>query len=143
MANKGDFVVFNTGKYFYLYSGDRLRRDPLPRRLCLLQLCQLQLHRASQWRRGGDRRRKGTFMKHTLIIALALMASPAAAGNLTGPAYVIDGDTIIVAGVHVRLNGVDAPEVRPSRPAGGRRFRRRVARRACARSSTTRSYAAT
>jgi endonuclease YncB( thermonuclease family) len=30
---------------------------------------------------------------------------------IEGPVRVIDGDTIVVAGVHVRLNGVDAEEV--------------------------------
>ncbi|MGF1610471.1 MAG: thermonuclease family protein [Kiloniellales bacterium] len=30
---------------------------------------------------------------------------------LTGPAWVIDGDTIIVAGERVRLHGIDAPEL--------------------------------
>jgi micrococcal nuclease len=82
----------------------------------------------------------------TALIALALMASPAYASNpsdlptidagqavattsaldggfrlpgtLSGPAYVIDGDTIVVGGVHVRLNGIDAPEViHPGQPA--------------------------
>ena len=31
--------------------------------------------------------------------------------RLTGPALVIDGDTIIVAGERVRLHGIDAPEL--------------------------------
>ena len=33
------------------------------------------------------------------------------AGSLTGPAKVIDGDTIVVAGELVRLHGLDAPEL--------------------------------
>jgi endonuclease YncB( thermonuclease family) len=33
------------------------------------------------------------------------------AGPLTGPAKVIDGDTIVVAGELVRLHGLDAPEL--------------------------------
>lgn len=32
-------------------------------------------------------------------------------GPLTGPAKVIDGDTIVVAGELVRLHGIDAPEL--------------------------------
>lgn len=32
-------------------------------------------------------------------------------GHLTGPAVVIDGDTIDVAGERVRLHGIDAPEL--------------------------------
>ena len=33
------------------------------------------------------------------------------AGPLAGPARVVDGDTIIVAGERVRLHGIDAPEL--------------------------------
>jgi endonuclease YncB( thermonuclease family) len=33
------------------------------------------------------------------------------ANCLTGPAWVVDGDTIIVAGERVRLHGIDAPEL--------------------------------
>jgi endonuclease YncB( thermonuclease family) len=32
-------------------------------------------------------------------------------GPLAGPAKVIDGDTIVVAGELVRLHGLDAPEL--------------------------------
>jgi endonuclease YncB( thermonuclease family) len=47
-----------------------------------------------------------------LVLLLALLASPAlAAERLVGRARVIDGDTIVVGGVHVRLQGVTAPEV--------------------------------
>ena len=43
--------------------------------------------------------------------AVVLASSPIAArGALKGTAYVRDADTIVVAGVPVRLNGVDAPE---------------------------------
>jgi len=46
------------------------------------------------------------------VLLLALLASPAvAAERLVGRARVIDGDTIVVGGVHVRLQGVAAPEV--------------------------------
>ena len=47
-----------------------------------------------------------------LVLILAILASPAiAAEHLVGRARVIDGDTIVVGGVHVRLQGVAAPEV--------------------------------
>ena len=40
------------------------------------------------------------------------LAVPAAAGErLAGRAHVLDGDTIAVSGIHVRLKGVAAPEV--------------------------------
>jgi endonuclease YncB( thermonuclease family) len=48
-----------------------------------------------------------------LIVAAALAVHFASGSTqmLEGPVRVIDGDTIVVAGVHVRLNGVDAEEV--------------------------------
>ena len=49
-----------------------------------------------------------------LCVALAwlALALPAGAGErLAGRAHVLDGDTIAVGGIHVRLKGVAAPEV--------------------------------
>jgi micrococcal nuclease len=53
-----------------------------------------------------------------LVLLLGLLASPAvAAERLVGRARVIDGDTLVVGGVHVRLQGVAAPEVaHPGQP---------------------------
>jgi endonuclease YncB( thermonuclease family) len=53
-----------------------------------------------------------------LILVLVLLALPVmAAERLVGRARVIDGDTIVVGGVHVRLQGVAAPEVaHPGQP---------------------------
>ncbi len=51
------------------------------------------------------------------ILALILLASPALAGEtISGPARARDGDTLVVAGVPVRLNGVASPEM--SEPGG-------------------------
>lgn len=45
------------------------------------------------------------------VLALALCAPlPAAAQSLSGPAHVIDGDTLEMAGERIRLFGIDAPE---------------------------------
>lgn len=49
----------------------------------------------------------------TWAIAVALLAlggGPAPAGDLSGRARLVDGDTIEVAGQSVRLHGIDAPE---------------------------------
>ncbi len=48
-----------------------------------------------------------------LRLALLLTLLPALAlADVTGPARVIDGDTIEVAGERIRLHGFDAPESR-------------------------------
>jgi endonuclease YncB( thermonuclease family) len=43
----------------------------------------------------------------SLVIVAGLAAGPA----LTGPARVVDGDTMRIQGVSVRLSGIDAPEL--------------------------------
>ena len=43
-------------------------------------------------------------------------------GAFTGPARVIDGDTLDVGGVRIRLHGIDAPESKQSCQAGGKRW---------------------
>ena len=45
-----------------------------------------------------------------------------AAGALAGPARVVDGDTLDVGGVRVRLHGIDAPESAQNCRAGGQRW---------------------
>ena len=45
-----------------------------------------------------------------LGLALILISTPAWAQTRTGPAVVVDGDTLFVAGVHVRLLNMDAFE---------------------------------
>jgi micrococcal nuclease len=49
-----------------------------------------------------------------LIVGLLIAAAaavPAFSSQVEGHAYVRDGDTIVVGGTPVRLNGVDAPEL--------------------------------
>jgi len=62
-----------------------------------------------------------------LFLLVALFASqlapvPATANDLLGVARVIDGDTLEIRGVRIRLHGIDAPESRQSciRPSGDR-----------------------
>jgi endonuclease YncB( thermonuclease family) len=48
-------------------------------------------------------------------------AAPPAMATVSGPARVIDGDTVVVAGVHVRLKGVDAAQLGTPRGEAARR----------------------
>jgi endonuclease YncB( thermonuclease family) len=56
---------------------------------------------------------------HSLVASLGLAIAlawttigPASARSLTGSAHVIDGDTLVMQGVRLRLEGIDAPETR-------------------------------
>lgn len=49
-------------------------------------------------------------LKMIALIATLLTAVPAAANDLVGVASVIDGDTLEIRGVRIRLHGIDAPE---------------------------------
>ncbi|WP_197033646.1 thermonuclease family protein [Bradyrhizobium sp. URHD0069] len=53
--------------------------------------------------------------------ALTTAASTTAAPTISGPARVIDGDTVVVAGTSVRLKGVDAAELGTARGENARR----------------------
>ena len=63
-----------------------------------------------------------------LLLALLLPTpSPArSATTITGPARVLDGDTVIVGGVTVRLKGVDAAERGSERGENARRVMREI-----------------
>lgn len=49
-----------------------------------------------------------------LILSAALLAVPLKAQVMTGPATVIDGDTLEMTGMRIRLVGIDAPESKQS-----------------------------
>ena len=51
-------------------------------------------------------------MKRGIVVILfwLLLCTPASAQEIVGPARVIDGDTIEIAGTRIRLYGIDAPE---------------------------------
>jgi endonuclease YncB( thermonuclease family) len=59
------------------------------------------------------------------MLALFLLCGPAAAaGTISGPATVVDGDTIEVQGSRIHLYGIDAPETAQScETAKGREYR--------------------
>lgn len=46
-----------------------------------------------------------------LAVLLALLAGPAGAGEISGKARAIDGDSLMVGATLVRLYGIDAPEL--------------------------------
>lgn len=60
-------------------------------------------------RRIGDTRRMFRFCS---LLAAMLLALPlwAAQPEITGPARIIDGDTLDIAGNRIRIGGIDAPE---------------------------------
>ena len=49
-------------------------------------------------------------MPCVIALLFLFMIGPAAAATLTGKADIVDGDTIKVGGIPVRLYGIDAPE---------------------------------
>ena len=51
---------------------------------------------------------------------IALLVDSVAAATLTGKADIVDGDTIKVSGIPVRLYGIDAPESRQTCKREGR-----------------------
>src|SRR5512143_106246 len=55
------------------------------------------------------------------FLLVALAARPSFA-DVTGPATVIDGDTIVVEGERVRLQGIDAPELHQTCTAYGQEW---------------------
>ncbi|GGH56554.1 thermonuclease family protein [Frigidibacter albus] len=55
-----------------------------------------------------------------LALLTALLAGPAGAQTVAGSARIIDGDTVEVEGVTVRLYGIDAPEMSQSCTREGR-----------------------
>ncbi len=83
----------------------------------------LKMKRPSPWQR--NTRRKGYLVPFALVGVISLIAGTAIGvmpdisflhknssdtGELNGLAYVVDGDTIRLAGEKIRLNGIDAPE---------------------------------
>ena len=45
-----------------------------------------------------------------LSVLLFLLASPALAESITGVPRIVDGDSLVIDGVKIRLHGIDAPE---------------------------------
>jgi endonuclease YncB( thermonuclease family) len=58
----------------------------------------------------------------TAILLLLLLIDPAAAATLTGKANTVDGDTIKVGAIPVRLYGIDAPEGRQTCERDGQTY---------------------
>lgn len=61
-------------------------------------------------------------MRSYAVATLLLVAAPANAQNLTGPARAVDGDSLVVAEASVRLAGVDAPELDQSCTRDGQQW---------------------
>lgn len=50
------------------------------------------------------------FMRKSVIAALLVAATPVQGQTFVGPATIVDGDSLSVAGIRLRLFGIDAPE---------------------------------
>ena len=61
-------------------------------------------------------------LQNFLAFLIAILPTSAGATDLVGTAKAIDGDTILVDRVKVRLNGVDAPEMRETGGTAAARF---------------------
>lgn len=59
-------------------------------------------------------------VRFALVVVFGLAAGQALAASFAGPAHVVDGDTLDLSGVRVRLFGIDAPESRQRCDPAGR-----------------------
>ena len=64
----------------------------------------------------------------TLLAGLLVAIPVQARDSVTGRGYARDGDTIVVSGVPVRLNGIDAPETSKKKHVPGQPFGRKAER---------------
>ena len=76
---------------------------------------------AAHHRRPGVTKRSCGMLTAALLALMTLIESLAAA-TLTGKAEIVDGDTIKVGGIPVRLYGIDAPEGRQTCDLNGKAY---------------------
>jgi endonuclease YncB( thermonuclease family) len=53
---------------------------------------------------------RSTWRRAITILWLALTASPAFSGEISGTPRIVDGDTVVIGQTKIRLFGIDAPE---------------------------------
>jgi endonuclease YncB( thermonuclease family) len=96
--------------------------DRIAKQLAPAQIAEAQ-KLAREWLAKHPRKQQQVMppMLRQIVLAIAvLLSAPATALAATsGPARVIDGDTIDVSGQRIRLHGIDTPEVEQSCQRGG------------------------
>ena len=62
-------------------------------------------------------------MKHIYTFLCLFLLSGVVFADITGKAYVTDGDTIKISGTKIRLHGIDAPEAKQKCERNGQKWR--------------------
>ena len=62
-------------------------------------------------------------MKLLIFVVLVLISAGGFSEEITGPAQVIDGDSIRIADIEIRLHGIDAPEAKQMCKVKGKDWR--------------------
>ena len=62
-------------------------------------------------------------VKHLYTFLCLFLLTSLALADITGKAYVTDGDTIKISGTKIRLHGIDAPEAKQKCERNGQKWR--------------------
>ena len=65
---------------------------------------------------------ESSHLRYILVLVAFLLVSPAQAQTVTGPAIVVDGDTLEIKGERIRIIGIDACESRQKASLNGQEW---------------------